>query len=183
LTVQTQSILWVSLFTALTAVGGFVRIPTPLVPITLQTFFVYLSGNLLGSRKGAASQLLFLAAGLIGIPVFGNGGGPGYVLQPTFGYLIGFPAAAWLIGKMRSKQRPQTVWKLVTATSAGCLLIHLTGVLYLYICMNMIIQSPLSWTHAIWAGVLIFLPGETLKIFLAVSIILRIHPHLHINIK
>ena len=172
--------LWVSLFAALTAVGGFIRIPTPPVPITLQTFFVYLAGNLLGSKKGAGSQIIFIFVGLIVIPVFGIGGGPCYILQPTFGYLLGFPAAAWLIGKLNPQKRPQAWWKLFFANSAGGLLILKTGVIYLYICMNFIVKNPLSWTQALWTGLLIFLPGETIKIILAVGLSRRINSLLNI---
>ena len=59
-----------ALFAVLTAVGAFIRIPFPLVPITLQTFFVFLSGALLGSRAGALAQVLYLGMGLIGLPIF-----------------------------------------------------------------------------------------------------------------
>lgn len=65
-----------ALFAVLTALGAFIRIPFPLVPITLQTFFVFLSGTLLGSRAGALAQVLYVGMGLIGLPVFTGGGGP-----------------------------------------------------------------------------------------------------------
>lgn len=64
-----------ALFAVLTALGAFIRIPFPLVPITLQTFFVFLSGTLLGSRAGALAQVLYVGMGLIGLPVFTGGGG------------------------------------------------------------------------------------------------------------
>ncbi len=65
-----------ALFAVLTALGAFIRIPFPLVPITLQTFFVFLSGTLLGSRAGALAQVLYVGMGLIGLPVFTGGGVP-----------------------------------------------------------------------------------------------------------
>ncbi|RMF57786.1 MAG: hypothetical protein D6743_18490, partial [Calditrichaeota bacterium] len=92
-----------SLFAALTAVGAFIRIPFGIVHFTLQDFFVMLSGCVLGPAYGALSQLIYLAVGLVGVPIFSQGGGPGYVLQPTFGYLLGYPVAAWVIGLL--------VWK------------------------------------------------------------------------
>ena len=87
---RTYKMILVALFAALIAVGAFIRIPVPLVPFTMQTFFVVLAGMLLGKKLGAASALVYLAIGLIGIPVFTQGGGIGYVLKPSFGYLIGF---------------------------------------------------------------------------------------------
>jgi len=88
----------ISFFAALTAVGAFIRVPFLYVPLTLQTFFVLMAGNLLGSRFGAASQFVYLVIGLMGLPIFANGGGPGYILQPTFGYLLAYPLAAVIAG-------------------------------------------------------------------------------------
>ena len=87
---RTYKMILVALFAALIAVGAFIRVPVPLVPFTMQTFFVILAGMLLSKKLGAASALVYLAVGLIGIPVFTQGGGIGYVLKPSFGYLIGF---------------------------------------------------------------------------------------------
>jgi predicted membrane protein len=78
---RTYKMILVALFAALIAVGAFIRVPVPLVPFTMQTFFVVLAGMLLGKKLGAASALVYLAVGLIGIPVFTQGGGIGYVLK------------------------------------------------------------------------------------------------------
>ncbi len=73
---RSKHIIYTSLFTTLTAVGALIKIPFPMVPMTLQTLFVLLSGNLIGARLGAFSQLLYLFIGLIGFPIFAYGGGP-----------------------------------------------------------------------------------------------------------
>ncbi len=78
----------VGLFAALTAVGAYVAVPLPFspVPVTLQTLFVYLSGLVLGGRRGALSQLVYLLLGASGIPVFAGGrGGVGVIFGPTGG--------------------------------------------------------------------------------------------------
>jgi biotin transporter BioY len=85
-----------ALFAALTAVGAFIKIPLPYVPLTLQTLFVMLAANLLGPKYGSLSQGIYLALGLIGLPIFAQGGGPGYIFQPTFGYLVGYPVGAFI---------------------------------------------------------------------------------------
>ena len=97
---KVKELVLFSLFTALTAIGAFIRVPVPLCPFTLQLLFTTLSGLILGSRKGAASVAVYVALGLSGVPVFTQGGGPGYIFQPTFGYLLGFIAGAWLTGKL-----------------------------------------------------------------------------------
>ena len=93
---RTYKMILVALFAALIAVGAFIRVPVPLVPFTMQTFFVVLAGMLLGKKLGAASALVYLAIGLIGIPVFTQGGGIGYVLKPSFGDMIGFIVAGYI---------------------------------------------------------------------------------------
>ncbi len=174
---RTGSLLWISFFAAMTAVGGMIRIPTLIVPITLQTLFVYLSGDLLGSKRGAYSQLLFLTLGLMGIPVFAMGGGPGYILQPTFGYLASFPIAAWVIGTTVKKLRNSESWlKWITANGVGFIIINTMGVVYLYININFIVHQQLSWKQALWGGVLIFVPGEIVKIILAAALAKRLKP-------
>ena len=82
----------------MTAVGAFIKIPIPYIPFTLQIVPVYLAGALLGPRLGMLSQLCYVAIGLIGVPVFAEGGGFGYVFKPTFGYLLGYIAGAYLNG-------------------------------------------------------------------------------------
>lgn len=102
---KVKELVLFSLFTALTAIGAFIRVPVPLCPFTLQLLFTTLSGLILGSRKGAASVAVYVALGLSGVPVFTQGGGPGYIFQPTFGYLWGSSRESGLRGNCRS------IWK------------------------------------------------------------------------
>lgn len=176
---RSSVLLWVALFAALTSVGGMVRIPVPPVPFTLQTLFVYLSADLLGSKRGALSQLLFLILGLIGIPVFAMGGGPGYILQPTFGYLLAFPIAAWIIGIIVDRQnKNMRWWDWLWANGIGLFIILLLGVAGLYINVNFIVQKSLSWKTALWSGAVVFLPGEIIKMVIAAFIANRINRHI-----
>ncbi|MEW6554279.1 MAG: biotin transporter BioY [Actinomycetota bacterium] len=88
------------LFAALTGIGALLRIPTSPVPVTMQVFFVLLSGMVLGPAWGAASQLIYLCMGLCGAPFFAAPpyAGPAVLFGPTGGYLWGFVAAAWATG-------------------------------------------------------------------------------------
>lgn len=92
-----------ALFTTLTAVGAFIKIPVPVVPFTLQFLFTTMAGLLLGKRLGALSVAVYVALGLAGLPIFAEGGGLGYLFRPSFGYLIGFCAGAWVTGAIAEK--------------------------------------------------------------------------------
>ena len=100
----------ICLFTALIAAGAFIRIPIPVVPFTLQFLFTTLAGLLLGGKNGAISVGVYIFLGLLGLPVFASGGGFAYVLTPTFGYLIGFGAGAYLTGRI-ANAKPQPSFK------------------------------------------------------------------------
>ena len=170
-----HSMVLIAVFAALTSVGGFIRLPMYPVPFTLQTLFVYLSGLLLGAQRSGLSQLLFLSMGLAGIPVFAQGGGPAYVLQPSFGYLAAFPLSAYVCGKIsRSGNNTRSFFKRILACSTGALLILAIGSLYLYFNLNYIVQSSLSFWKTIITGFVLFLPAEALKCLITVGMTSKI---------
>ncbi len=117
----------------LTIVGGLIKIPVPAFPdmmFTLQTTFVIMSGLLLGARDGMTAQIAYMLLGLVGVPIFTQGGGFSYVFQPSFGYILGFPFGAFLAGKLKSKFRTLSVIKLYFCAFFGNLLIYAIGVPY-----------------------------------------------------
>lgn len=91
-----------ALFTSLMAVGAYIKIMIPLgifeVTISLQLFFALISGCVLGRKWGALSIICYVFLGLIGLPIFAHGGGIYYIMKPTFGFIIGFAAAAFTAG-------------------------------------------------------------------------------------
>ena len=90
-----RKLVYTALLAALTAAGAFIRIPIGISVITLQFLFTAMAGVLLGPGGGALSQGVYVALGLVGLPIFTAGGGFGYVLQPSFGFLLGLiPAGA-----------------------------------------------------------------------------------------
>ena len=80
--------------------GAFIKIPTPLCPITLQILFTTLAGVVAGGKNGAISVIVYILTGLAGFPVFAGGGGIRYVFQPTFGFLIGMIIGTYITGKI-----------------------------------------------------------------------------------
>ena len=94
-----------SLFAALCAIGAFIKVPLAWLPITLQTFFSTLAGLLLGKKWGTVSVVVYLLLGLIGLPIFTQGGGIGYVTKPTFGFLLGLAPATFCTGLLFERSR------------------------------------------------------------------------------
>ena len=139
-----------------------VRIPLPFtpVPLTGQTFAVLLVGAGLGSRRGAASLLLYLLQGIIGLPVFAGGAsGLAVLLGPTGGYLVGFVVAAYLIGLLAARGLDRRIPSAFLAFLAGEAVIYLFGVAWLSVF--------LGFQRAIMAGFLPFLIGDALKLVAA----------------
>ncbi len=146
---------------ALTAAGAFIKIPLPYIPFTLQTMFVMLAGVLLGSRLGALSQGAYVLLGLAGLPIFALGGGPQYILQPSFGYLLGFVLAAYISGRICGNKR-LTFWRALVAALAGTIAVYAIGVPYLYL-MKTFLAQPVPFTMILKAGALVFLPADLIK--------------------
>ncbi|MBN1154467.1 biotin transporter BioY [candidate division KSB1 bacterium] len=180
-----KKITVVSLFAALTVVGSFIRIPFPYVPLTLQTFFVILSGDVIGPRYGAYSQFLYLILGLIGLPVFAYGGGISYFLQPSFGYLLAYPLGAFVCGTlirkmMRTERRQRNFFmmmNLILINSIGMLVIFVIGLMYLYLNLRFIIGKEIDIMDLFWSGFIIFIPVDSMKVLLASWLTLKLHPH------
>lgn len=138
------------LFAALTAIGAFLQIQIPLplytMHFTLQWFFVLMAGLLLGSKLGSISVLVYLLIGLMGIPVFAAGGGPAYVLRPGFGFLLGFLAAAFVIGKLIETFRWNNFWQYLVAAVIGEVVYYAIGAVYFYLMKNLYAGEAVSWT-------------------------------------
>ncbi len=153
----------VGLFCLLTILGAMVRVPLPgtPVPMTLQTAVVLFAGVALGARLGAFSQLLYLAIGLVGVPVFADSGaGPQYVFGATGGYLLGFLivpiVAGWLTARSGGLKRT------LAAVAVGTILIFALGVGWLALSTGSV------WT-ALQQGLFPFWLGAVLKCGLVVA--------------
>ena len=161
-----------ALFASLTAVGAWLRVPLPWVPVTLQTLFVLLAGLTLTPGWAFASQVVYLAVGLAGFPVFAGTSGLAAAVSPTFGYLLSFPAAAWLVARLSSGGRSFRRDLLAgLAGSAGILLI---GAVYLAAATRWLVGQPLGFVRAFTVGAVIFLPGEILKATVAAAVARRL---------
>ncbi len=150
-----KDIVLCALFVALITVGTFVRIPVGSDVYTLQFLFTLLAGLMLGARLGAVSVGVYVLLGLIGAPVFASGGGPGYILQPTFGYLIGFILQAWFCGNYARKLSSITFRKILLVNIGGMAIVYLLGISWFYIFSNYVISAPIGlWAAIFYCGIL-----------------------------
>ncbi|TDG95696.1 biotin transporter BioY [Cardinium endosymbiont of Culicoides punctatus] len=165
---NTRDIAYVALFAAITAVLGImplIRIPVIPVPITAQSLGLMLAGSILGSKKGALAQILFLGLVALGFPLLSGGrGGIGSFLEPSSGFLLGWPIGAFVIGFLFEKK-----WSSLTHSKAfiymiigGILVVYATGTLWL----NLI--THISLIKA-WSGSMLFIPGDLVKAFIGTT--------------
>ncbi|MCW5875448.1 MAG: biotin transporter BioY [Anaerolineales bacterium] len=138
-----------------------VRIPLQPVPITGQTLAVLLVGMALGSRRGPLAVLAYLGMAAAGLPFFTGGqAGLAYMGGPTGGYLVGFVAAAWLVGWLAERGWGRSLGLTLAAMALGNLAIYAFGISWLQTLMG-------GWQPALAAGLYPFLIGDTIKALLA----------------
>jgi biotin transport system substrate-specific component len=162
-----HNIALVLAFSLIIALSAQIAIPLPFspVPVTMQTLTVLLTGLLLGSRLGALTLVAYLAEGVAGLPVFAFGtSGIAVLLGPTGGYLIGFVAAAGLVGFLAERGWDRRRSTTLLAMVLGNLAIYAFGVVWLGYYLT-------SLSQAIKVGVVPFLAGDAIKIALAVAVL------------
>jgi biotin transport system substrate-specific component len=141
-----------------------IRLPFSPVPFTGQTLAILLVSATLGSWRGTLAVGAYILQGLIGLPVFANGGaGIGHLLGPTGGYLLGFVAMAWVVGKLAERGRDRERAKAWLAFLFGEIVLYIIGLIWL--------STFVGIQNAITLGLLPFIPGDILKIILAGQIL------------
>lgn len=169
-TLSVKDITKTGMFTALTAVGAFISIPIGPVPITLQSFFVLLSGLILGSKKAMFSQITYLLLGLMGFPIFaGFSGGLQTIFKPSFGFIIGYVAAAYIVGRL-TEDRALSFRKLAIGGAIGTIVIYAFGLPYMYYILNIMLKNNFSIIKILQLGMFVFIPGDVLKAVIVVLI-------------
>lgn len=170
-----------ALFAALISISAYMSIPMPTsVPISLQPFFAMLAGAILGSKRGAISMTLYMFIGLIGIPVFSGGtGGFGMVLSPTFGYIIGFIACAYVTGFIveQSRKRDFKVG-IIIAPFVGIMVDYIIGVPYLFVVFNTVMGKAISPYVALTYGFFPYIALDIIKAAIVAIMALSIVPTL-----
>jgi biotin transport system substrate-specific component len=153
-------------FSLLTFAAAQVVIPLGPIPITGSTFAVLLTGALLGSRLGAMAMIAYLVEGASGLPFFaGFHGGLLHLMGPTGGYLIAFPAAAYITGAFAEHGWDRRFITAAAAMAIGSAIIMLSGWAWFSVLMH---TSPML---TLYATVVKFIPGDIIKICLAAAVL------------
>lgn len=166
---STKRLAFIALMAAVTGVLSQIVIPLPftLVPINMATFGVFVAGSVLGAKDGTISLMVYVLVGLIGIPVFsGFGAGPGVIVGPTGGYIIGYIAAAFAIGIIAGKSKSYTT--NIVAMVVGLFLCYALGTIWY------IIVTKTDVVKAIMLCVVPFLIGDAIKITAASIVSIRV---------
>lgn len=161
---KVKTIVLIGLMTALTCVLGPLSVPLPFspVPISLTNLAIYFTIYVVGTKKGTMSYLIYLLIGFIGVPVFSAfTSGPGKLFGATGGYLIGFIFMAFICGIFIDKW-PSKLYLHFIGMVLGTIVCYLFGTIWLSF------QAGMSLKAAALAGVLPFIPGDLVKILLAV---------------
>lgn len=173
-TERTKMLILAAIFAAVIAVCSQIVIPLAPVPINLATLAVFLTAGFLGVKYGTISTIVYVLLGVIGVPVFaGFKGGAGVIVGPTGGYIIGYivcaAVSALLLGIL-CRNEAYTYPKIILSLAAGLFFCYLLGTIWFYIISGWTIGKILM------ACVVVFLPGDALKIAAAAILIKKVKP-------
>lgn len=160
---KSADIAMIALVTALTCTGGLIKIPLPppLLPITLQTFFACLAGILLGAKRGALSQFIYVALGLLGVPVFSDGGGLMYVFKPSFGFLPGFVLCAYITGWLKERSAsPLNFARVLLYSLCGLAGVYIIGLPYLAAVLKFYLSYSWAVSLTVTVNTLLYILGD-----------------------
>ncbi len=164
---KTRNLVLCTIFVALITVGTFIKIPIPVVPFTLQLLFTMSAGLLLGGKLGAVSVGVYILMGLIGIPVFTEGGGLAYIFKPTFGYIIGFAVGAYATGVIANKVSNPSYNRLLTANFVGLAIVYAFGMVYCYFIKDLYLGAPISLYNLFLYCFVLAVPGDIVLCIIA----------------
>lgn len=174
---KTQELSLMALFLSLVILGAYIKIPLPFMVITLQLVFTNLTALILGSRKAVIICLVYMLMGLIGLPVFATGGGPAYILDPTFGYIAGFPLGI-LIAGIIVVDPSRNILSALIFTTINMLITYLIGASHFHLILNVYLgQTTLIKDTLVWA-VFTTLPKDLILGAITSVVAVRIKRHL-----
>lgn len=161
-----------ALFTALMIAGAYISIPFPFVPLTFQTVFATLAGLLMGWKKGMLSTAAYMILGLAGVPVFTSGGGFSYVLKPSFGFVVGFVAAAVTGGIFFGGSKK--LWHFIVLSLCACAVNYVIGGAFIYVWLIVNGSQDIASSMVNW--VFVFIPKDIVLAVFAAIVAWKVKP-------
>lgn len=168
---NTRKLAMTSVMAALMCLAGMIFhwVSPALVPFSILPVLVLMSGLILGAEYATLAMLVYLVLGLFGLPVFSSApfGGFGYILKPTFGFLLGDVAAAYVVGRV---YRNESLWWAILGVLAGLVTLYLFGLTYLYVTLLWVLHRPTTFAGVMMIGFVPFILGDLIKAGIAVWI-------------
>lgn len=177
---KTKDVAICGLFTAFIAIGAFLKISIPLpiydMSFTLQWLFVICAALLLEQKQSVTVVGLYLAMGLVGIPIFAHGGGIGYVLRPGFGFLLGFFVAVIVMSAMVKRAKKETFWSFLLSSTAGMVIYYAIGAVYFYLMTNLYLKTAVDIKTVVVTYCLVTVLPDFLLCVIASALSIRLKP-------
>ncbi len=173
-----QYLVLSSLMLCLIILGAFIKIPTPYVPLTLQVMFVNLIALILPRRYSLLTTGSYLILGIMGLPIFAKGGGVSYILNPTFGYIIGFVIASFLSSLFLDSFGRNSIKNYTIATVINLFIIYILGLSYIYLILNIYMGNTMGIVKIISIGFTPFILGDMLTCSVSVVVADKLRPML-----
>ena len=177
---EIRSIVLIALFAALMIVGAYLKIPNPFFPVyfTFQTIFSILAGLLIGPKRRLVNDTVY-DNGAYRPARISTPAGIHYILNPTFGYILGFIAAAWSVGKIGESFSDFTIGTAFLASSAGIMSVYLLGTVYMYLLNIFYTGTPIGYL-AILSGMALYFIKDLILIIPAALLSVRIRKQVEI---
>ncbi|MBD5100805.1 MAG: biotin transporter BioY [Clostridiales bacterium] len=151
------------IFIAFLIISAFINIPIGTIKITMQFLVANVCALMLGKKWGTISLVLYIVLGLIGLPIFSSGGGPAYVLQPSFGYMIGFTIGGFVAAWYREKRGKRNFSTYMIASIINMLIMDVIGTVYGAGIMYGYMHSTMGAWAFFWAFLVPFIPIDIIK--------------------
>ena len=164
------------IFIAFMIVSAFINIPIGTIKITMQFLVANVCALLLGKKWGTISLALYLVLGLIGLPIFSAGGGPAYVLQPSFGYIIGFAIGGFFAAWFREKTKKHTFKVYMLSSLINMAIMDIFGTIYGAVIMYGYMHSEMGVWAFFWAFLVPFIPIDIVKCVVGSLICMKLGP-------
>ncbi|MDR1160414.1 MAG: biotin transporter BioY [Syntrophomonadaceae bacterium] len=171
--ISTKELVWAAMFTAIMCVVTIVIRLVPLfgiIPFSLLPLVMMLAAYLLSPRAVFLSFIAYVLLGLIGLPVFALPpyGGPGYVLMPSFGFMLGFSVAGWVQAKLLRRDSSNSLLRLTTAAIVAMLVYYAIGLPYMYMILNFYMGRAVDVVQVLKIGFIPFVGFDLLKMVAAI---------------